>query len=83
MLQVKINYLRKKMSTKISCYIISIAVILLTFSGTNSDDACSSENCNLPKCFCLGMNAPNGLKPSEIPQMVVFTFDDAMTNKVW
>ncbi|KAK3106486.1 hypothetical protein FSP39_020853 [Pinctada imbricata] len=40
-------------------------------------------NCRLPNCFCGGKSAPNGLFPAETPQMIMFSFDDAVTPEIY
>ncbi|KAF5278966.1 hypothetical protein FQA39_LY05644 [Lamprigera yunnana] len=39
---------------------------------------CDQEACELPDCLCASSSPPAGLQPSEIPQFVFFTFDDAI-----
>ncbi|KAG7100141.1 hypothetical protein E1B28_001921 [Marasmius oreades] len=39
---------------------------------------CDASNCKLPTCNCASPNPPGGLKPSEVPQFIVFTADDAV-----
>lgn len=36
----------------------------------------------LPDCFCSpsGTKIPGGLKPEDVPQMIVMSFDDAVNN---
>ncbi|MFH4981713.1 hypothetical protein AB6A40_008422 [Gnathostoma spinigerum] len=40
-------------------------------------------SCRLPKCFCSqsGMEIPNQLSASEVPQMVLLTFNDPITDQ--
>ena len=44
---------------------------------------CSSQTCRLPKCFCAGKEAPRQMDPGALPQMVMFTFDDAVNEQVY
>ncbi|KAK4877639.1 hypothetical protein RN001_010145 [Aquatica leii] len=39
---------------------------------------CDPNACKLPNCLCLSTNPPAGLKPADIPQFVLLTFDDAI-----
>ncbi|GFN93481.1 chitin deacetylase 5a [Plakobranchus ocellatus] len=39
---------------------------------------CSSKWCKLPNCRCIGTDIPGELKPQEVPQMVLLTFDDSI-----
>ena len=41
------------------------------------------SRCRLPDCFCSrnGTEIPGGLSAAETPQMVVLTFDDAVTDR--
>jgi peptidoglycan/xylan/chitin deacetylase (PgdA/CDA1 family) len=40
--------------------------------------SCDSSKCQLPNCNCASVNPPGGLQPSEVPQFIVFTADDAV-----
>uniref|UniRef100_A0A0M3K0P0 EB domain-containing protein n=1 Tax=Anisakis simplex TaxID=6269 RepID=A0A0M3K0P0_ANISI len=47
--------------------------------------ACPSDgSCQLPDCYCsrTGMEIPGGYNASEIPQMVVLTFEGAVTDRI-
>ncbi|KIM69924.1 hypothetical protein SCLCIDRAFT_1207170 [Scleroderma citrinum Foug A] len=39
---------------------------------------CDNTQCNLPNCNCASASPPGGLDPSEVPQFVLFTADDAI-----
>ncbi|GAB6023473.1 Cytidine deaminase 5 [Chamberlinius hualienensis] len=39
---------------------------------------CDPSVCLLPHCYCGGNKIPGGLSPSDVPQMVVLTFDDSV-----
>ncbi|KJA28359.1 hypothetical protein HYPSUDRAFT_155525 [Hypholoma sublateritium FD-334 SS-4] len=49
---------------------------------TSSADAagysCDPSKCQLPNCNCASTSPPGGLDPSEVPQFIVFTADDAV-----
>ncbi|XP_069114586.1 chitin deacetylase 1-like [Argopecten irradians] len=50
---------------------------------TSSEVCNQGINCQLPDCFCGGKVDPgNFTKPSDIPQMVLFSFDDAVTDDI-
>ncbi|XP_014663893.1 PREDICTED: uncharacterized protein LOC106806464 [Priapulus caudatus] len=38
---------------------------------------CNPDDCKLPDCRCSGTDIPGGLLPSEIPQIVLLTFEGA------
>ncbi|KAK1229475.1 hypothetical protein PQX77_007473 [Marasmius sp. AFHP31] len=40
--------------------------------------SCDPSQCQLPKCNCASTSPPGGLQPSEVPQFIVFTADDAV-----
>ena len=40
---------------------------------------CNDDICKLPDCFCSGTKIPGGLNPKDVPQMVMISFDDAVT----
>ena len=54
----------------------------ITFSLTSSQK-CDERNCKLPSCRCPAVHVPGGLEPSDIPQMVLITFDDAVNWENW
>lgn len=39
---------------------------------------CDPATCKLPNCRCFGTDTPGGLPVKDIPQLVYFTFDDAV-----
>ncbi len=41
---------------------------------------CTNENCVLPNCRCASQSRPPELEGQEIPQIVTFTFDDAVND---
>lgn len=41
-------------------------------------EPCDPKKCGLPDCYCSGWAIPGGLNVSEVPQMVVFTFQNAV-----
>ncbi|CAH0564215.1 unnamed protein product, partial [Brassicogethes aeneus] len=51
----------------------------------NAAPYCDPAKCLLPDCFCSkdGVRIPGGLHPSQVPQMVILTFDDAINNDNW
>jgi len=48
----------------------------------NRAEACDVNKCRLPDCFCSpdGQGIPGGLRPEEVPQMLMLTFDDAVNH---
>lgn len=51
----------------------------------NAAPVCDLSNCTLPNCWCSsdGTLVPGGLTPSDVPQMVTITFDDAINDENW
>jgi len=51
----------------------------------NAAPICDPYNCTLPDCFCSsdGTLIPGGLNPSDVPQMITITFDDAVNDENW
>jgi len=47
----------------------------------NRADDCDPEICRLPDCFCspTSTKIPGNIDPQEVPQMIVLSFDDAVT----
>ncbi|KAF5300043.1 hypothetical protein FQR65_LT09300 [Abscondita terminalis] len=43
-------------------------------------EKCNPKECLLPECFCSkdGTSIPGGLDPTEVPQMILLTFDGAI-----
>ncbi|XP_060075454.1 chitin deacetylase 1-like [Ylistrum balloti] len=65
---------------KVAILFASLHVI----SMVTSTEVCNQGvNCHLPDCFCGGSGDPGKFsKPSDIPQMVLFSFDDAVTDDI-
>ncbi|KAF9469505.1 hypothetical protein BDZ94DRAFT_1150876 [Collybia nuda] len=40
--------------------------------------SCDPSKCKLPTCNCASTSPPGGIKPSDTPQFIVFTADDAI-----
>lgn len=53
-----------------------LLLVLVPVTVAASEQSCNPANCRLPHCFCMGKTAPGGLKPSNIPQIVMLSFDD-------
>jgi hypothetical protein len=47
-------------------------------SSSASGYSCDSSKCQLPNCNCASASPPGGLSPSQVPQFIVFTADDAV-----
>ncbi|KAF8641134.1 hypothetical protein AX17_000776 [Amanita inopinata Kibby_2008] len=71
------------------CAVLAVLGPLLAFAqdggisgATSSPDAagysCDPSKCKLPNCNCASTSPPGGLDPSEVPQFIVFTADDAI-----
>ncbi|KAJ7589601.1 hypothetical protein C8J56DRAFT_1049242 [Mycena floridula] len=48
---------------------------------TSADAAgysCDASKCKLPTCNCASLTPPGGLQPTDVPQFIVFTADDAV-----
>ncbi|KAF5292234.1 hypothetical protein FQA39_LY14049 [Lamprigera yunnana] len=51
----------------------------------NVANSCNVTTCKLPNCFCSskGTDIPGKLHLTEVPQMVILTFDDAVNFENW
>ncbi|EIN14312.1 hypothetical protein PUNSTDRAFT_49130 [Punctularia strigosozonata HHB-11173 SS5] len=49
-----------------------------TSSSQAAGYSCDTSKCKLPDCNCASTSPPGGLSPSQVPQFVVFTADDAV-----
>lgn len=49
-----------------------------TSSAAAAGYSCDPSNCKLPDCNCASTSPPGGLQPSDVPQFIVFTADDAV-----
>ncbi|KAK2462850.1 hypothetical protein APHAL10511_005048 [Amanita phalloides] len=49
-----------------------------TSSAQAAGYSCDTSQCKLPACNCASTSPPGGLSPSEVPQFIVFTADDAI-----
>ncbi|XP_017775135.1 PREDICTED: uncharacterized protein LOC108561622 [Nicrophorus vespilloides] len=60
---------------------MKFALVLLGLAALATADAasCDPTKCVLPDCRCPGTDIPGGMDIQNIPQMVYFTFDDAIT----
>lgn len=62
---------------------VLVMVIVSVVMVTSSEVCNQGTNCKLPDCFCGGKIDPGMFsQPSDIPQMVLFSFDDAVTGEV-
>nr|AFO53263.1 chitin deacetylase isoform B [Sinohyriopsis cumingii] len=65
--------------------VIAITIFLIqhvTSSPKQCTECLKDHTCNPPDCFCCRDKFVFPFKSSEIPQMVYFTFDDAVTEQV-
>jgi hypothetical protein len=71
----------------LSLLLLNAATILAQDDGsltgpTSSSEAagynCDASKCQLPTCNCASPNPPGGLSPSDTPQFIIFTADDAV-----
>ncbi|KAF8910189.1 hypothetical protein CPB84DRAFT_1743632 [Gymnopilus junonius] len=49
-----------------------------TSSAQAAGYSCDPKQCKLPNCNCASTSPPGGLQPSDVPQFIVFTADDAV-----
>jgi len=49
-----------------------------TSSSSAANYHCDTSKCKLPSCNCASTSPPGGLSPSDVPQFLVFTADDAV-----
>jgi hypothetical protein len=56
--------------------------VLAVEKDPNRAPPCDQSQCVLPDCFCSpdGTQIPGKLEPSNVPQMIMITFDDAVNN---
>lgn len=55
--------------------------VLLCISVVGADVCYQGGNCRLPYCYCGGRNTPGNLISAEIPQIIAFSFDDAVNSE--
>ncbi|XP_014787134.1 chitin deacetylase 7 [Octopus bimaculoides] len=58
---------------------LALLIVITLLSISNGQDDCNSLNCVLPNCNCKSSNIPHGLSKDVVPQLVMITFDDAVT----
>lgn len=63
-------------TNNISCDVANVA-------STPYKYQCDPDRCQPPNCLCASNKPPAGLQPIEVPQMVMLTFDDAITSFIW
>ncbi|XP_014675207.1 PREDICTED: uncharacterized protein LOC106815274 [Priapulus caudatus] len=44
---------------------------------------CNRDTCKLPDCRCVGADIPGNISSAQVPQMVLITFDDAVTMRAY
>ncbi|KAG6852640.1 hypothetical protein C0991_010259 [Blastosporella zonata] len=49
-----------------------------TSSPAAAGYSCDATKCKLPNCACASTSPPGGISPSDTPQFIVFTADDAV-----
>ena len=49
---------------------------------TSGIEPCDPSSCVLPNCFCGNQVIPGGMNVSDIPQFILFSFDDAVTGEI-
>ncbi|KAI0209379.1 hypothetical protein LSAT2_005921 [Lamellibrachia satsuma] len=54
-----------------------------TWTPRRETAGCRVDTCRLPSCVCAGKTAPGGLERDRLPQIVTFTFDDAVNKEVF
>ena len=69
-----------KRTVSILFFIFQLLTIVLTYDPATCIKCRKSHMCNPPECFCCRDEMP--LEKHKIPQMVFFTFDDAVTPQV-
>ena len=62
--------------------IIVIGSLITGILSINLQSPCTADECKLPSCRCPGTDIPGNLPPVDTPQIIVFTFDDAINDQV-
>ncbi|RKP21162.1 hypothetical protein ROZALSC1DRAFT_27410 [Rozella allomycis CSF55] len=44
--------------------------------------SCDTNLCKLPACQCASSSPPNNMNPNDVPQFIVLTFDDAVSQYI-
>lgn len=65
-------------ATKLIRYLIVLCACTC-LSESQGNAYCNRSNCRLPYCYCKGSDIPNNLHRDSTPQLVMITFDDAVT----
>eukprot|EP00731_Ephydatia_muelleri_P022731 Em0015g314a len=66
-----------------SSRLVAVSLLLLITTSlaaviSNPAQPCVPDQCELPDCRCAGVDIPGGLTPSNIPQIVLISFDDGL-----
>lgn len=67
-----------QISHAIATFLVLSLIVSSESQGVQNE--CNPKNCVLPTCRCSGTDIPGNLSPSQTPQFVMLTFDDAVTN---
>ncbi|KRT81890.1 hypothetical protein AMK59_5681 [Oryctes borbonicus] len=59
--------------------IFAVAISAPKTGNSKAAAPCNPASCLPPNCRCISADIPNNLPASQIPQMVLLTFDDAVT----
>ena len=56
-------------------------ILLICVLSVGAQVCYQGDNCRLPNCYCGGRDVPGNLIPAEIPQIIAFSFDDAVNSE--
>lgn len=73
-----------RLLTVLSLFVLSVCPFVRGEPPPQCTQCLKSKTCNPPECFCCreDLGIPSLTRLSEIPQIVFFTFDDAVTDQV-
>lgn len=60
-------------------FVVVLLCIIIVGCHAELAQPCNYTECNLPECRCSSLDIPGAIAPSNTPQFVVLTFDDAVT----
>ena len=76
------NFLTNFRMTLRATRFVRYLIVLSVYAGiseSQGNNYCNPSNCQLPYCYCKGSDIPNNLHRDSTPQLVMITFDDAVT----
>lgn len=74
---------RKKMIKFFKIFVVSCSIFATFAAAKPTADFCQPWLCKVPACRCASTNLGSNIPVEKIPQLVMITFDDAVTSLIY